>query len=1210
MKNEKKAIKTPHYIVGIGASAGGMEALHEFFDYMRPDTGLSFVVVQHLSPDYKSLMSELLAKHTMMQVFEAADAMEVMPDCIYVIPSKKLLTIKNGKLHLAEKLKTAHPNNAIDIFFESLAGEKKEQAIAIILSGTGTDGTKGAEAIKNNGGMVVVQDPISAGFDGMPTSVISSGFSDMVLTPEMMSDEIMDFLKESPSLRMLGDISQKEEAMLRDILQHVKQVTGNDFTHYKRPTLFRRLAKRMMEVSAATIEQYKEFLTGNEKEIKALGREFLINVTRFFRDTEAFETLRSMVLPSIVSDKKHKDQIKIWCMACSTGEEAYSIAILFAEYLGRNKLQDLQVKIFATDIDPNVLEVASKGVYQGPLEKEIPSSLLQKYFIKEDNNYRVTPDIRKMVVFARHDVLKDPPFSKMDLLLCRNMLIYFDPYLQSRVLQKIHFALNINSFVFLGSSENPGQLTSVLEEISRKWKIFKCISKNNVIDSEAFVIPFSNKMNFLPGPPQAKNALNNLAEIFKDTLVADRVIAGIFIDKEFNVKQAIGNFKSFLEFPDGNLHFNLLKMVSSDMAVALGVNVRKALTVNETIIVKNVVLHEGKNTRYVNIIVKPYLYPKDYNQPFLFIVIEEREPPVDHVKTFPDSSLTSHTEQLEKELRETRENLQAIIEELESANEELQGNNEEMISTNEELQSTNEELQSLNEELHTVSAEHQNKIKELLELNDDMNNYFRNSDIGQVFVDRRLHIRKFSPAVAPIINLISNDVGRSLVDIANNMGDTNFINDIKEVIRTGASSEKEIRLTDGSFYLMRINPYLKRDMSIDGAVINFINITESKRLSGILDAVFNSSTYGIAAKKAVRNESGQIIDFRYLTINNCYAEIYGKSLKQLAGHTLKEMFPDVSADYIHMCTQVVEYGAAHKAEYYRRQNDKWYEIVVVKMDDGIVSTHTDITEKRKTSETIANNYQELKNTSEQLMDSNMQLERSNMDLMQFASVASHDLKEPLRKIQVFGNILTDKLKEKFDDHELTYMQKITQSSKRMQVLIEDVLTLSKLSNSDLPRDEVDLGKTINRILDDLEIMIRDKNARINVSDMPVIQAVPGQLHQVFQNLISNALKFNDKKTPSISISQKNIKADALPGLGLTGKPDHFVCIEVKDNGIGFEEQYTEKIFGLFQRLNGRQFEGTGIGLAIVKKIIENHGGAIRAISTPGKGTSFNIYLPR
>jgi two-component system CheB/CheR fusion protein len=1208
MTTEQKATNSESYIVGIGASAGGMEALHELFDNTPADTGFSYVVIQHLSPDYKSLMSELLAKHTMMPVIEAGDNMRAEPNTVYVIPAKKLLTIKNGHLKLVTKEKNHHPNNAVDVFFESLAEEAREKAIAIVLSGTGTDGTKGIAAVKKNNGLVIVQDPVSAAFDGMPNSAIASGCADMVLPPEMISDELIEYLKDIPVLKKFTEFNQRDESILRDLLNGVKQVTGNDFTHYKRPTLFRRLAKRMSELSCKTLDDYKHFISDNQDELKSLGREFLINVTKFFRDTEAFDFLRVAVLPEIIANKKDKDTIKVWSMACSTGEEAYSIAIMFYELLGRERINEMQVKIFATDIDAQALDTASKGVYSAQIEKEVSPDLLEKYFVKDGSHYRVTSELRRLVVFAKHDILKDPPLSKVDLVLCRNMLIYFDSYLQAKVLHKIHFALNVDSYLFLGSSENIGALGAAMKEVSRKWKIFRCTTKTNVIESNVFVMPFGNKVNMMPGAPNT-NPLKDVGELFKDTITEFRTIAGILIDKEFNVKHAVGNFKHFLQFPEEVFQFNLLKMVHSDLSVALGVHIRKSISTDEPVIARNVIVHEGKESRAVNVVIKPYLHSKNYTQPFLFVILEEAEKAGKKLKR-PELTLQDHTEQLERELRESRESLQAIIEELESANEELQSNNEEMISTNEELQSTNEELQSLNEELHTVSAEHQSKIKELLDLNDDLDNYFRNSDTGQVFVDNKLLVRKFSPTIAPIINLISTDIGRSLVDITYNIDDRNFINDIKQVIRHGEKIEKEVKLDNNRYFLARISPYWKRDKTIDGAVINFTDISESKKLSGIIEAIVNSSTNGISAKKAIRDKSGKIVDFEFLTANATYCNMFGKVAAKIIGRPVTQVFPGVTKEYIARCASVVETGKPEKTENYLEEQDKWYESVIVQLDDGIVTTHTDVTEKKKAAELISQSYHDLQNTSQQLIDSNMQLERSNMDLMQFASVASHDLKEPLRKIQVFGNILTERLEGKFSEQELNYLTKITSASQRMQVLIEDVLTLSKLSNSELPRVEVDLKGTITRILDDLEITISERKAIIQVSELPVIHGVPGQIHQVFQNLISNALKFNDKKTPRISITAKDVNEQVLAEICPGSDPADFVMVEVTDNGIGFEEQYTDKIFGIFQRLNGRQFDGTGIGLAIVKKIIENHGGGIKANSEPGKWTTFCIFLPK
>ena len=1210
-KKRSQETEIKNYIVGIGASAGGLEALHELFDNMPPDTNFSFVVIQHLSPDHKSLLSELLAKHTMMQVFEAEEGTVLKPNCIYVIPSRKLLTIRDGALHLDEKLKTRQPNDAIDIFFESLAEDQKHQAGAIILSGTGTDGTRGIEAIKRQGGFVVVQDPVTAAFDGMPNSALATGVADLVLAPEMMADEIVEYLHETPLVKSFSLNSQKEEAILREILQLLQARTGHDFINYKRPTLFRRIAKRMAETSLASLEEYRQFLRKNDDEIKLLANEFLINVTKFFRDSEAFDIIRTKIIPSVLTGKEKNDIVKIWSMACSSGEEAYSLAMLFNEYTSKHE-PEVQVKIFATDIDAQALETASKGVYPLSAGNDIPPAFLEKYFTREENTYRVSPTIRKMVVFANHNILKDPPFSKVDLISCRNMLIYLDTYLQHKILNKFYFAMNLNSYLFMGTSEHIGPLSPAMEEISRKWKIYRCISKTNAIERETFLSPLENRVYTPSIAPKSKNPLNNMADLFKETIVEERAIAGILLDREFNVKQATGNFKEFLQFPQDNFNFNILKLVVPDLAIALGVSLRKAVAQNEKISVKRIVVGNARQEkRYINVVIKPYLQNKDYLQPFLFVVMEEEKLEEKLYKTVTDPTITSsgRIEELERELNDTRENLQAVIEELESANEEMQSSNEEMISTNEELQSTNEELQSLNEELHTVSAEHQNKIKELLELNDDLDNYFSNANVGQIFIDPKLLVRKFSPGIKPVINLIGTDMGRSIADITTNIKNYNLINDIKEVMRSGKVIEKEIVLqNDHSHYLMRINPYIKKDKTPDGTVINFIDVTESKKLSGMIEAVFNSSTNGISAKKTVRNKENQIVDFEYLIVNKRYEELYDVKSEKILGSRMTEVLPLVNNDYLRLCISVVETGTIARTETYLSKKDMWMETTIAKMHDGIVSTHIDITEKKKSEQMLAQSYEELQNASRLLTDSNVQLERSNMDLMQFASVASHDLKEPLRKIQAFGNLLESKLAQKLEENELGYLQKMVSASGRMQVLIEDVLTLSKLSNNHLPRTKVQLSQVIKHITEDLEILIKEKNAEIRISEMPEIEAVPGQVHQLFQNLISNALKFNDKKVPVISIRNVPVTEQMLQEMQ-ADEHRKFVAVEVSDNGIGFEQEYKETIFGLFQRLNGRLYDGTGIGLAIVKKILENHGGFIQASSTINEGTVFTILFP-
>ncbi|MES2703999.1 MAG: chemotaxis protein CheB [Bacteroidota bacterium] len=1212
MKTPGAKKSSESYIIGIGASAGGLEALQELFDNIPGDSGLAFVIIQHLSPDHKSLMGEILSKHTSMQVYEAVEGMEVAQNCVYLIPSKKIMTIREGRLMLEDKVKNGLPNSAIDVFFASLAEDKKDKAIAIILSGTGTDGTKGITAIKEKGGVVIVQDPMTAEFDGMPKSAISTGQADLILPPEMMADELVEYLKETPLIKSFNALNQKEELIFNEILDLVKNQTTHDFSMYKRPTLTRRLVKRMTEKSMGSIDEYYRYLRANEDEITTLGKEFLINVTKFFRDTDAFDLVSPQVLHNILHNRKTGDYVKIWVVACSTGEEAYSIAMLVYEYLEAAKRLDLNVKIFATDIDPDALNMASRGIYTTDHLKGVSTDRIEKFFTKEGNEYNVTPAIRKMIVFAKHNIVKDPPFSKIDFLSCRNMLIYMNPALQKSVIKKFHFALNEGGYLMLGQSENLGVYSDHFKDIDKKWKIYKCVIKSTPYDHETYV-PVSRE-SFALGVPRSKNALSNIADIFKETLLEEHNYAGIYVDKEFEVKQALGNFKHFMDLTEGRLNFNLLKMVPQDLSIPLGVALRKAAKDNERVVMKGMKLLEGQNIRVINIIVKPYMEPKEYLQPFLFVVLEDVT--ASGQKTadvLPKQVYTGErVNELELELRDMKENLQSVIEEIEAANEELQASNEEIVSSNEELQSTNEELQSLNEELHTVNTEYQMKIKELVEMNDDQNNYFNNTDIGQILIDRKLMIRKFTPAATKQINLIASDVGRSIADISTNFRRLDFLNLIKEVIRTGATSEKEVIMENGRIYLMRINPYVRQDKTNDGVVVNFIDINETKRLNGIIEAVFNSSPNGIIALKTIRDaQHKKIEDFEIVTVNQQVSELFKNEETDLKGKLLLRDNPLPVADYFEEIKEVVLSGHQFHAEYFDTPLDIWVDIVVIRMLDGVVATLSDITQKKRAANMLIESFEELKRTSNELTTTNVRLEQSNYDLVQFASVASHDLKEPLRKIQVFGNFLKEKVYHDLNVSEKTYLDKIIGSSNRMQTLIEDVLTLSKLSNSDAGMVPTDLNDLLQQITDDLDIAIKEKNARIEYEDLPLVYARPGQMRQLFQNLISNSLKFSrEEVSPVICIKHCELTKEEKDHLETSGAGDEFYCFEVTDNCIGFEEKFNEKVFALFQRLHGNIYPGTGLGLAICKKIVENHSGQITVQSKLGEGTTFRVILPK
>ena len=1203
INSNSKVAGNNNYVIAIGASAGGLEAINNLFDNIPEHTGFSYIIIQHLSPDYKSLMGELLSKHTSMQVFEATDGMVMESNCVYLLPAKKTMTLKDGMLWLKDKEMQRQPNNAIDIFFESLAEDKKDKAIAIILSGTGTDGTKGIEAIKKNKGLVIVQDPITAEFDGMPNSAISTGYADLILAPDMMPDEMIEYLREVPLIRAYNRLNHKEELILMEILDLVNRVTAHDFTNYKRPTIARRLAKRMAEKNFRSMSEYHEYLKTHADEVKMLCREFLINVTRFFRDEEAFDTLSRIVIPELFKNKAADHSLKIWVVACSTGEEAYSIAMLLMQHMEANQINDMSAKIFATDIDQEAVDVASKGIYSEAAVKCVPPDKLKRYFTREGNSYKVSSSLRKMVVFAKHDILKDPPFSRIDLLSCRNMLIYMTPLLQKSILQKFHFSLNEDGFIFMGPSENIGVLREVMKDVEKKWKIYKCISKAKAGEAESYLNPL-HKGNYvhLPVTSKSKNALSNIAEIFKETILDEYEYAGIYIDKDFEVKQAVGSFKKFISFPEGNFNFNLLKLVPADLSVALSTCIRKAIKTNEKVVMKKIKITEGMNVREVSIIVKPYLVQKVYMQPFLFIVLNEEQPEARSLKiAMPKDRLdVTRIEELEIELRDTKENLQAVIEEVESANEELQSTNEEIISSNEELQSTNEELQSLNEELHTVNAEHQLKIRELIELNDDMNNYFRNTDIGQIFIDSKMMIRKFSPASQRQVNLINSDIGRSITDISVNFKALDFINDIKKVIRTGELVEKEIVMDDGHTFLMRITQYVRQDKTVDGVVVNFINISETKRLNSLIGAIFNASVSAITAQKVIKDSNNKVTDLQFIAANDTIYKLFGHTSHDLIGQSIYKAFPEFMDKHGQAFLDVVASGGTRSFQYYDVPRSTWLEVVIVKMVDGVVTTFTDISLQKKS-------FQELQDALDMLGTSNTQLEQSNYDLLQFASVASHDLKEPLRKIQTYGNKLREKAGAALQDTELGYLQKMISASNRMQVLIEDILMLSKLSVSKIPHVQVDLNEVIADIIDDLEITIKEKNVDFRIGQLPVLNAVQGQMHQLFQNLISNSIKFNENKPPVIVVSAGPVPQELAVSLGIEGSK--YKCITLADNGIGFDEEYREKIFGVFQRLNGANYPGTGIGLAICKKIVDNHNGFIVASSQPGKGAAFTIVLP-
>lgn len=977
MSKETISHKDDHYIVAIGASAGGLEAINKLFDAVADFSQLSFIIIQHLSPDHKSLLVELVSKHTDMQVLEARDQLLVETGKTYVIPNNMAMTIEHGMLCLVEKKSKPIPNDAIDVFFTSLAYDQGENAIAVILSGTGSDGTKGIQHIKNENGYVIVQDPETAKFDGMPNMAILSGNVDAILPPAKIPGQIQEYIRLVRGEESILNKSLSEQKV-NDILSVVLQYSDRDFHLYKTPTILRRIARRMEAKNLAQPDSYIQYLKKNPTEAQILADDLLVNVTSFFRDPAVFDYLGTDVLPGLIKTKQAGETFKVWICACSTGEEAYSIAIAIDQYL-RSSNQHLQVKIFATDIDENNILAASRNRYPVSIEKEVSQEILKRYFVIEDNQYAVIPRIRKQIVFAKHNVIKDPAFIKNDLISCRNMLIYMNKVLQEKVLSSFHFALNPGGTLILGTSETISAFQEGFDVLSGKWKIFTRSKHVLRRSTPAYRHPTaassedtSNKL----GKAASNSIEQHLKSDFEKLLFDDLGYAVVYIDHFNEVKESLGNHRRFLTLPQKNFHLNILSMVSDDLRIPLSRLIKDARDTKQRVNQKNVPFEQKALNIHIQTGSKPY-------ENLLMVVFTLSEIPLNKSKVKVTktkkvvSDQESYMRDLEDELNETRNSLQLAIENLETTNEELQSSNEELLSTNEELQSSNEELQSLNEELHTLNTEHQLKIKELIDLNDDLDNYFKSSEIGQIFLDSNLYIRRFNPQARRLINLIDSDIGRPISHISNNLTDDTLLENITTVQDSEEVYEKQIRLKDGRLNLMRIYPYLRRDKENDGVVLTFVDISALENLNSLIKGVFDASLDAILVLAYRQELAGSSPQFDLLTQNQAgalllqdlgivekQADFFAQLTKSLGPRVEKRML------------ETFQTGGSTKMEINLRlaKGYQWFEFSMVKMKNGLALSFHNITVQKDTMDRLRKNYNELIVAREQLKSLNSGLE--------------------------------------------------------------------------------------------------------------------------------------------------------------------------------------------------------------------------------------------
>ena len=876
-------------VVGIGASAGGLEALQEFFKNTPDEPGVAFVIVQHLSPDYKSLMDELLSRHTKMDIHRVKDGMEVKPDNLYLIPPRMNMTIFSGKLFLTEQDHSRAMNLPIDIFMRSLAKDLGKNAIGVILSGTGSDGTLGIRAIKENGGMVISQDDRTAKFDGMPRSSISTGMVDYILTPGEMPEALINYVKHpfiQESEKIENQISQDED-YLSKIIMIIRDITGIDFSNYKESTIIRRLEKRISINRYDKIEDYVNFLAANKREVNILYKELLIGVTRFFRDDRAFARLKESVIPELLKNNESREPLRVWCVGCSTGEEAYSMAILFKEFIDENDI-NREVKLFATDIDKDSVEFAGVGIFPESIVSDVSAERLSKFFNKKADGYQVSETIRNMVVFASHNILRDPPFSKMDLISCRNMLIYMNSEVQQKILSMFYFSLKKEGYLFLGSSESVGEMSNGFNVIDTKAKIYKYKAGYKPPVNEVFRVPPVQKkqrelknVGTYHNQPQTK--VPRLDSIF-DELLSDFVPPSVIIDENYNIVHTINDVNKYLSIPVGQVSLNILKMLPAEVGTMVSSLLRRARKNQQEVAYDNIRMQEFNNEEIT--ISGRMLEDKKTKEIYFLLSFREKDKEQElsgakkKIETIDaGSQYQERINELEKELQYTKENLQATVEELETSNEELQSSNEELVASNEELQSTNEELQSVNEELHTVNAEHQQKIEELTQLNNDMNNLLKNTNIGTLFVDSQFSIRKVTEIAEQITNIRESDIGRPIEQISLGHIYPEFVNDIKGVLDTLQAKEAEIKVNSESWYLVRIVPYRTAEYAVDGVIITFIDISRLKQFETERDKtyelIYNTLEYNPVASTIV-DEEGKIT-----FANKKAEELFGITQKQI-----------------------------------------------------------------------------------------------------------------------------------------------------------------------------------------------------------------------------------------------------------------------------------------------------------------------------------------
>jgi len=1195
-------------IVGIGASAGGIDAVSQLLRQLPSDTGLSFVVIQHLAPKRPSQLSTVLAHSTAMSIVEATSGVEPEADHVYVIPPGVDMALRDGRLVVGTAERDRRTPRSIDLFLHSLAEQEQDRAIGVVLSGTGTDGTEGLQAIRAQGGIALVEHPTSARFPGMPESAIAAGAADLVLAIDDLARELVE-LSRSPVLKGRGSteaerLAAGDDRILSDIFALVRGVSGVDFSEYKSTTFRRRLARRMLLRRTPALADYLELLRGDAAEVAALGRDILIHVTEFFRDSAAFEALAKQVVPKL---RSNQTAIRIWVPGCATGEEVYSIAICLVEALGDGP-DRVPIQIFGTDVSPDMIDRARAGTYPEAAVRTLGPERLRRFFTATDSGYCVSKSIRNLCVFVKHDLTRDPPFARLDLISCRNVLIYFSASLQRRVVPLFHYCLNPGGFLLLGHAEAIAGFRGLFNSVDKTNKLFTKIGASHPLSNALPMWDRGGDIAAVPGPAALPRPTDEIQRQAESLILSRYAPPGVLIDDRLDVVHLRGRTAPFLELPPGHPNLGLLKLARPGLRPALRAAIERARKEMVAVRREGVELRDGDRVLQLTVEVIPMAAPSPRDRHFLVLFDQATETtgmkrPARAQGAAERRTSPSEVQRLREEAEATREYLQSLIDERQRMNDEMTAANEELVASNEELQSTNEEmesakeeLQSANEELTTVNDELQVRNQELNQVNSDLVNLLASIDLPIVIVSGDHRVRRFTPGAKALMNLIPGDIGRPLDDIKLNIVVDSLDLHLTEVLQTLQMKELEVVDRDGHWHRLQLRPYRTVDGRIDGAVISLTDIDVLKQAVGDATAALDQVS---AVLRTIRVPLVVLDDrFAVRSANPAYYEAYGGDpidtigqiwfdtcdgawdspelraalASALAGSdvaTIEVQFdhPPGSLRTVALSASVLRWGAEPPV---------------------LLITSIDVTERN----TLVKDAD----------DARLHAVRASRSKDVFLATLSHELRGPLHAIALHADLILAGAAGT-PDRARDAAHAIARSAEALERIISDLLDVSAIiaGKISLKRRRVELQNVIGAALDAVRETALSKRIDLRLEADPAVGPVIGddtRLQQVVGNLLGNAVKFT---SPGGEV------------VVLLDQADRFARIRVTDTGHGIAPDFLPHVFERFAQADAssaRAQGGLGLGLAIVRDLVRLHGGRVRAESHGrGTGASFTVELP-